>query len=341
MDINTAKHKIWSLMDINNLLPDEEDYFRIRNIINSRGRKRLDEIVCIIGKDSYTEICSAYKQNFISDDLARILGFGDCLTEYLICPLSLESHEKETAIKLGALANLIVTLFDTFIDNGKKPSDILSGELLKDLSLNRFSVKDTLITNGNIHNSPEKITILALVREYFNIVDKIMQSGGNTVFKEKLVGLIVSMYRSEINTLNIKSFNDITDKSVLPFVVMGYSGLLWNDNIDVNECNNYVIWLYEFGSLFGILDDIVDYDDDIKFNRVNSFIHNGSVSQGIESSDLNKVIEKVLRIRGYWKEKVPFWFGVSDEVKHSCIICLISWLGGYISSNVKEIAAVK
>lgn len=333
MDIKTAKQKLWGLMDINNLLPDEDDYYRIRNIINSKGRKRLDEIICLTGKEPYDEICSAYKQNFTGDDLARILGFGECLTEYLVYPLGLNAHEKEMSIKLGALANLVVTLFDTFIDNGKLPANILSEEVLKNLSLNRHFANGSIL---NIPNTPDAAAILALVREYFCIAEKIVSNGGNKGMKIKLVDLIISMYRSEVNTLDVKSLNDINNKSVLPFVVMGCGGLLWKDNAAEAEYSNYVNWLYEFGSLFGLLDDIVDYEDDIKFNRANSFMHNGSGTAGIECADINNLIAKVLQIRKYWIDKVPYWFGVNDEVKYSLVVCMISWIGGYISRNVNS-----
>ena len=170
----------------------------------------------------------------------RMLGFGYVLTEFAVAPVTAQPDARVPA--LGALANLIVSLYDGELDTGAAPGSIISGSSL----------------------------LARLVELYYSRLDALAGAGGP--LEVLLRRAIDRMYHAERFTGRGANSRAIwRRKSALPFVVMGLPVWFAHPAARVRSCHAHLAWLYRLGRFFGWIDDAADLEDDCAACRLNYF----------------------------------------------------------------------
>jgi hypothetical protein len=169
----------------------------------------------------------------------RMLGFGYVMTEFAAAPVAVPSDARVPA--LGALANLIVSLYDAELDAGAAPGSIISGGSL----------------------------LASLVELYYSRLDALARGGGP--LEALLRRAINRMYHAERSTGGANSLAIWRRKSALPFVVMGLPAWFAHPAAHARSCHAHLAWLYRLGRFFGWIDDAADLEDDCAAGRLNYF----------------------------------------------------------------------
>jgi len=180
----------------------------------------------------------------------RMLGFGYVLTEFAAAPVTVPPDARVPA--LGALANLIVSLYDTELDAGAAPASIMSG--------------------GSV--------VARLVELYYSRLDILARAGGP--LEVLLRRAIDRMYHAERSTGRGANSRAIwRRKSALPFVVMGLPVWFAHPAARTRSCHAHLAWLYRLGRFFGWIDDAADLEDDCTAGHLNYFA--GAAPAGMAS----------------------------------------------------------
>jgi hypothetical protein len=82
------------------------------------------------------------------------------------------------------------------------------------------------------------------------------------------------------------------------------------------------LWTYRVGSFLGIVDDLVDYDNDFKENQINQFL--------MDNADLNHLSEQIIRQYQFIEGSIKSNRDSQGTVQKNLLaVCVLSWLGGY------------
>lgn len=186
------------------------------------------------------------------------LGFGYTLTEFALAPLHLGAESK-SILSLGALANLIVTLFDIELDAGRPGFNA---------------------------------AIDSLISEYFKRLNALCSDRARTATIQKA---IARMYDAETATASrgqLLSPKLWRRKCCLPFVVMMLPAWHPVPEIPVRQYLQHLRWTYRLGHFFGSLDDAVDLQKDIVSGHPNRW--NGACCRSQTAVEIAKLGRNVL-----------------------------------------------
>lgn len=270
--------------------------------------------------------CAMHSDALISEqDQIRIIGFGAAITEHMVLPLNLSLSDRMLVIRIGALANFIVTFFDHYLDsyNGgqvylPRPSNILGNKLTGML----FYIRGW--------REPKLRLLNLMIQDYMALLKKLKFTKQRPELLALLHRTIKTMYQAELKTEttqpDIIAIKTLRQKSALPFVVMALPGWLVANEIDKSLFKLHLMWSYRFGSFIGLLDDAVDLIDDKHNNQPNVFL-NENLSTDSATFVANKIAQKGVRVKQIWI-KMTTEFHQNDKVSEYLFPALIrSWIG--------------
>jgi len=96
-----------------NLLPQSEKFVRTLTRITRHGTEYRAQL---LGSGAWRRGLSSSELGYSSATLARILGFGAAMTRFSIAWIPMSPVHRRNVTRLGALSNLIVSLYDQLAD---------------------------------------------------------------------------------------------------------------------------------------------------------------------------------------------------------------------------------
>ncbi len=325
---NNLKNTLWETLLEQQLIPEYDNYINSISKINKHGYELWANMQKAgTGKNLRRLLNSGLELK--ETDIARILGFGAAITQYLIAPVPLPQKYIGDVIYCGAKTNLLVTLFDYFADNKKIKNLILIDSILK--GNNSFQHKLKFTFNYLKCNSFQRL-IGRFIIDYFEQIKSLSSSADpDLAHKRKALNYVISrMYEAEKKTLSqpekISSL-EWRHKSAFPFLAMGLPA--W---FPVSMDKELWIWhlrrMYSFGYLIGLIDDAVDFENDCKTNSPNIFriLHpNSEIDQKTAKYYSVKIANRIISVQNQFKQFIK----PNDlELNQLPIVLICSWYGG-------------
>ena len=271
---------------------------------------------------------------FSSDDLKRVLGFGRLLTEFLISPI--QSNFQVTtinkAIDLGSLANLIVTIFDQYVESAPMELGAFDRHSLEQISRQKWGFLSQWLQSG----STAKVRVICkLISEYFCQLNKLPYSNRCSPLREFIYHTILSMYDAEVMTAQpfsqLSSKQVLRQKSALPFVTMGLPAWLCVRQTSPPHYWQHLRWLYYFGEFIGWIDDVVDLDPDRRTGQPNrvekTLAHAPNIVHCQEQIARNMAFLGKQLVHG-WCRQVGLASEVMPYEMYMFSALIMSWFGG-------------
>lgn len=223
------------------LSPPAERVSYLNALIRHRGEVEMGWLRKEVGRSVWDRGLKMISASDPERSILWTLGHGSFLTEFAIQPLKLDINAIDQVSRLGARANLIVSLYDNFLDQGFQPSEILRDD---------FSAGSRTPLIGS------------LVKGYFRAVQSPVP-----LLQRTIRTMYAAENKSVSNSLSPRLWRQ---KCALPFVVMGLGG--WGFRRPEQPLS-HLTWLYRTGSLIGWIDDAADVEKDVAARRLNRFRH--------------------------------------------------------------------
>jgi hypothetical protein len=311
------------------LLPSESVYGYFRHQISENGRRCEASFFRIALREDWDDVNLLLQKRALYADIERVLGFGECFTEFLIAPVKVDRRFRARVIKLGALANAIGATYDMFVDSHICEQDIISRK-----TLTQMLSGDASKEHSPRINTPQKI-ISELLTEYFRLLRSFSPNDNGKLVAKLLRADIMRLFEAEGKTLAkkryyLKDVQDLKDKSALLFVIMGLPAWLASDRAEPSQIAEHRRWLYSFGEFIGWIDDIRDLEGDAMHGRPNRLAIWLKANDRRGDRDLDRLVrdlsEKASAIMDDWNSHVT-------EARHyeqfTMSVTVVSWLGGW------------
>lgn len=249
--------------------------------------------------------------------LHRLLGFGYRLTQSFASFRRHKSAHHQLLARLGAWSNLIISLYDFFIDS----------KLMRPIA--RQVILERIMHEGNVKRPLHSYVLPGYTPCYWLILDLIGIFGktarsamGRQSFTELLKHID---HAAEVqNTFHAaKKFDPHAwrEKSTGPFLILCAIALADDADENSNKVEAYE-WATHFGAFIGLIDDLTDYGIDSK------------------SGDFNKVLESYMRADAMelfasdfasgLQCAFPEGSGTANEQRWlPALACLNSWVGSW------------
>lgn len=308
-------------------MPDYDTYIRSISHVNKMG-EQFWNVFKQTRPGSYVlkKIVSG-KWTIKEGDIIRISGFGMVLTDYFIKPFAFTDEKRKALAHCGAMANLIVTLFDFMADSeGFKKNELLEHVLFNHTTGKLGKVKRLvmLCTGGS-----DQRLLLSLIKEYFTHIREVV---GETKDLSPFYNLIRKMYLAEKQTLVMPdrvTEAQWTRKSVLPFLVMAVPAWI-SGNLSRKELVFQIRWFYKFGRTIGYVDDCVDYEQDVKCGAPNILVIRKMCSKSNSDDELMSLVTRIASdiqdLQFVWKQLFTGPVANSEDCLPSVVVA--SWIGG-------------
>jgi hypothetical protein len=250
------------------LIPSARAYEAQRADVTALGRSSSRGVAERVGQRVWANGLRATGRKSIASDAIRILGFGASLTQFLTEAVAMDAFQRARVIELGALANLIVSLYDEFVDRGYSP-DILPKSALG-LAMDARGRMLLRMTSW-MRSAPSRLSV-ALVSDYFENRERLTYARQRTDVWHALVRIIGRMYLAERATVGAArnpGKKQLRRKCALPIVLMGMTAWIAANQEDARLSWRHLRWLYGVGLLLGYVDDAVDALEDHRCGRRN------------------------------------------------------------------------
>ena len=261
---------LWAELCRDGLLPDDVRYDEGRRAVTRAGVEESALLERAIGHRLWKRGLAALRRPHPQADCVRVLGFGRLLTEFLLTASLIDRSARDEVLRLGALANLIVALFDYLADDRA-----LGAHALSPASLERACRRSRVhLWWRSLFGAPEGRLIARLVLEYFRRLDRLPFARRHTGVAELVSRVILAMYAAELATLSHThpSKKTLRRKSALPLVVMALPAWLAIERIEESKVRDHVRYAYRLGEFMGAIDDAADAELDLASGRPNSVL---------------------------------------------------------------------
>ena len=298
------------------------------------GNIQAASVIKIVGETTWCYILSKSKFADPGYIFKRVLGFGYLFTEYIIAGINLDAKEKTEINELGSLANLIISIYDHFIDN-----DLIEELPILPLieSMNR---KEDLSTKSPL-TYPESIEMQffeRLIKNYLTRLDAVNNHDRDKKIWQTLIKAIISMYKAN-RTLGLNpGINNVyyllLRKSALSLIVMGLPGWLVSNEINGSIYFRHLRWMYKLGEFLAWIDDASDLKEDKENFKPNLiFTELEYIRRGNNSfyNIAKKIAKKGQIVDNDWKLMMFKKNGYCRDDINLLPVCVISWLGEYYS----------
>ncbi|MGQ0714857.1 MAG: hypothetical protein ACT4PJ_14185 [Gemmatimonadaceae bacterium] len=284
---------LWAELRRAGVLPDDARYDEGRRAVTRAGVQECALLERAIGHRLWNRGLVALHRPHAQADCVRVLGFGRLLTEFLLPAHPIDRSAHDDVLHLGALANLIVALFDHFADNST-----LGAQMLSPASLERACGGSRAhLRWRSLFGAPEGRLIARLVLEYFRRLDRLPFARRRTGVGALVSRAILAMYAAELATLQQAqpSKKVLRRKCALPLVVMALPAWLAVERIEQSKLRSHVRYAYRVGEFIGAIDDAADADLDLVSGRSNGVLqalHARGAAPDILSSNLAREIAR-------------------------------------------------
>lgn len=308
-------------------MPDYDTYIRSISHVNKTGEQFWNTFKQTRpGKYVLKKIVSG-KWAIKEGDLIRISGFGMVLTDYFIKPFAFTGEKRKALAHCGAMANLIVTLFDFMADSeGFKKNELLEHVLFNHTAGKLGKVKRLVLlcTAG-----ADQRFLLSLIKEYFAHIREIVGENNDL---NPFYNLIRKMYLAEKQTLVMP--DRVTEvqwvrKSVLPFLVMAVPAWIAG-NLSRKEMMLQARWFYKFGSTIGYVDDCVDYELDVSCGAPNILTIRKIYAKVNREEELallvTQIVSDIQLLQCRWEQLLTGPVADTEVCLPSVVVA--SWIGG-------------
>jgi hypothetical protein len=272
------------------------------------------------------------KLSYSNEELARVLGFGEAMTRFSVAGISMSPLPRRVIIRLGALSNLIVSLYDELVDtHGEReilPRSMVASVLRQDVSSHPI---------GSQASRSARL-VRGAVQTYSKMLHSLPFFDRRVTVRRHINSTILRLYDAEEATLDQKRSgraaleHAVTAKAALSHVVMGLPAWLASHRLNLCAMSRHLRWLQALGELHGWIDDVVDIEQDESNhfpNRVMIRLRatNGRRPEAKLRSIVNECVNLGCRVRDRWssasRNETIGRYGM-DEFK--TILC--AWLGG-------------
>jgi hypothetical protein len=310
------------------VFPRSDRFEATRSELVRIGRSERQSVVNLIGPGTWHRSLHTLQLVAPEDDCARVLGYGYGLTAFLLAPLQ-NLKDADVIYRLGAQANLIITLYDRNLDLGHRGH--LSEAFLQVAARNPMGIMSRL---QSAFVPPLSRAILILIYDYFRQLRQFRSESGRTWVYEQIVRAVLKMHQVEHATLvpDAQAVREGTlrRKAALPLVVLGLGGWLVVPEFDAALFRWHLRWLYRCGNLIGWIDDAADLEEDAatgRPNRVERRLGNAMTDDPARylAAEIAKTTRAVLTdwsSRMLYPKTVPLW------TRDAFSTVLLSWLGG-------------
>jgi hypothetical protein len=324
--------RVQSALANEGLLPSPDVFVRTLTAMTRRGETYQRQLLLPLISDFRPSRRFKKKLSYSNEQLARVLGFGEAMTRFSVAGISMSPVPRRVVIRLGALSNLIVSLYDQLVDTHTE-REILPRSMLA--SVLRQEVHSPLISN---QASPSAHLVRNAVQTYSKMLHSLPFFGRRVTVRRRINATILRLYDVEEATLDQSRSgraaleHAVTAKGALSHVVMGLPAWLASHRLNLSAMARHLRWLQALGELHGWIDDVVDIEEDESNhfpNRV--MIRLRSTSGRRPEAKLRSVVNEVVslgcRVRDRWSiASKNETIGRNGMDEFETILC--AWLGG-------------
>jgi hypothetical protein len=272
--MQNPKQELRSIFHEAGLFLAEEERIEIGNEIRLHG-KELAAAFMKKHPATWSGACRSIAPARSTDDLERVLAFGNCISEYAMRKYPFSESVKKELCEAAAICNLLVSLYDHYMDEADSLFYFPEEALIRLLTV----ADTTLIEQIKLGGSVPQQTIALLAEIYLDSVRKIAGDAYDKPVWKTLTKSIRLMLFAENETIQQgqnSSFNSLIRKSALPFLTMTLPIHLHKPLKANSDYFKEFRHLYEIGILFGLVDDAADYLIDQKSGAANVFLRKNS-----------------------------------------------------------------
>jgi hypothetical protein len=306
------------------LIPEQSAYVSSRARVTERGRSHRHDLRQQVGARRWRAVAKALARPLAEDAMVRVLGFGDVLTRFSVAPLRLTEEDEDAVARLGARANLIVTIYDDLADRESGVEALSSHDLARLAGGGRSAMMGLVPRRG------PSAFLIAAASSYFKDLAALPAARSRPRVVRTLIRAVARMHAAERASVHkgvSASPVALRRKAALPFVVMGMPGWLASADFDRRAYLWHLSWLFRLGSLLGRIDDVVDLADDLAAGRPNSVAARTEALAG--SGSLDGIAELGRSVMDEWvRAMAPEGDDLPPEVRQAVPLCIASWLGG-------------
>ena len=329
IDANGVKLALWNKLLASGVITASGLYSRHREYVQGEGRTAFD---AVFSDEDRSEVVEGFRGIGIAvDAIERVLGFGSIITRFLIHGLEIPTHNSNSVVYAGGLANLIVTTFDKMIDDLGLSTSVLSRSYLSDL-LNREATRGRDPMSVQIYSSASGAAAARLMSKMVSgYTEVIAANGDGDRIPLALQGLILRMYDAECKTLlDRPDESALRQKAALLFVVLACpAGLNTSSRNTPNRqlFGKRLRMAYQLGTCFGLIDDVVDIDDDLRAGRANRVVFASTRGNRAIMDIVDFVSETFSRSMNEWNCQVKRT-NHAVRLNEALQASVIGWFGG-------------
>lgn len=289
---------LWEELQQAGLIADSAQYRNCLAKVAEVGTHEQRRLKKLIQSSHWREANAALGLSYSNEDLIRVLGFGRLLTEVVVSPVTgaFKVTALDKVIELGSLSNLIVTIYDQYLDLMPGDSAILTRRALERMALGQSSLLSKWMPPRGL--APSRV-MFQLITAYFNQLNKLPYALSQPSLRNFIQRIIISMYDAEMVTVRqcVESPSErmLCRKSALPFVIMGLPIWLAVPEVPGTIFWRHLRWSYSIGEFIGWIDDAVDLEADRATGHPNR-VHNALVCASDVEKKQGELARRIARL---------------------------------------------
>jgi hypothetical protein len=308
------------------LLPSDNAYRAGLSALIEQGHIERDRLRQRIGRIAYGALMRQTRLERPEEQVARVLGFGARITHFAVAPIVTQRQDRDRLARLGAVANLIVSIYDLALDRGR------SSPLMGEQDLERLIDGQARTPRTTFRSTREGQPFRRLTGSYLRDIDALAREHHPACQPVLLHRIVRAMYQAENRTGHATS--DVSDlalrrKSALPFVVMGLPSWYSRTTATPDQLRRHLRWLYRLGTVFGWVDDWVDLRRDLDNGHPNR-VARATLERSTPALDLaDRVSNLASTVQRDWERTTAACHADERSGLHTTFpVGIALWLGG-------------
>lgn len=319
----------------NQLLGDGESREVCAALARELGGQALTDVQALAGAMTVRGALSVRRGPEFAQTYRYVAGYGQLMTEFLIAPVPVAGADRASVARLGAIANLIVSLFDELVDGGW-PRTLLLPHWALWVAPTRAG-RVALRLGSILAPAPMRLT-LRLVVEYFRSVAELPFMARHALAYADLRSTIVRMYIEEGRTprelrrLYGKAARQ--KKTALPLVVLGLPVWLASPHCPPEQYRRHRRWLVRIGKFIRWIDDAADLAADAaagSANVVRRALERSGRAPNTDALLAVGIARRGCRLLGEWRELTGYAgheVSATETALRSVLAnVLVAWIG--------------
>ena len=320
----------------NDLLCSEEKYRLGRDTIKSFGKGEWQRLEKTLSAKEMSRLLKWYGTQNPKREIQRILGFGFALTDFLIRPIERNEIRFKKFLEIGAIANLIICVFDSLVDNHSDHNWIRQYARRINSGFQESYIDRVLFWKDEKYMLMMSLTRVFMHRLYETIEDRKARDFVLKYVQVAFTAEAKTLYKMETGNRFIAS-----RKSALAILLLGAPAIVVNSQEKERSGIGHFIWTYRVGELLGRVDDLCDYSFDIDNDSANYYKSDCS-SELNEFNPVGEIVKLVSDI-----EHILRKYSADNDLKDYpgkssfLLYAIISWIGGPRLESESENALVQ